>query len=74
MKIFFFFKSLSLFKPEAIYLKFEWLILTMIYFDVQDLEFVVANKVSHIVNCAGKQMSNLWENMGVVYLTFFWMD
>jgi len=43
-------------------------------FAAQDLEFVVANKVSHIVNCAGKQMGNLWENMGVVYLTFFWMD
>jgi protein-tyrosine phosphatase len=60
--------SNSLFAP---FFKFEW---RLIIYYVQDLEFVVANKVSHIVNCAGKQMSNLWENMGVVYLTFFWMD
>jgi hypothetical protein len=25
-----------------------------IHFTVQDLEFVVANKVTHIINCAGK--------------------
>ena len=40
----------------------------------QDLEFVVANKVTHIVNCAGKQVSNHWEPIGVKYLTFNWMD
>lgn len=40
----------------------------------QDLEFVVANKVTHVVNCAGKQIANHWESIGVVYLTFFWMD
>jgi len=38
------------------------------------LEFVVANKVSHIINCAGKQINNFWESIGVVYLTFFWQD
>lgn len=40
----------------------------------QDLEFVVANKVTHIVNCAGKQISNHWEPIGVKYLTFNWAD
>lgn len=43
-------------------------------FSAQDLEFVVANKVSHIINCAGKQINNFWESIGVVYLTFFWQD
>jgi len=40
----------------------------------QDIEFVVANKVTHIINCAGKQIPNHWEPIGVAYLTFFWLD
>eukprot|EP00347_Sterkiella_histriomuscorum_P022350 403330790 len=43
-------------------------------FAAQDLEFVVANKVTHIINCAGKQVPNHWEPIGVTYLTFFWFD
>lgn len=43
-------------------------------FLLQDLEFVVANKVTHIINCAGKQIQNHWEPIGVAYLTFFWLD
>ena len=27
-----------------------------------------------MINCAGKQIQNQWESLGVVYLTFFWMD
>jgi hypothetical protein len=42
--------------------------------DVQDLEFVFANKVSHIVNCAGRQVPNHWKPIGVQYLTYFWLD
>lgn len=41
---------------------------------MQDLEFVVANKVTHIINCAGKQIPNHWEPIGVVYLTYYWLD
>jgi len=41
---------------------------------LKDLEFVVANKVTHIINCAGKQIENHWERIGVAYLTFFWLD
>jgi hypothetical protein len=41
---------------------------------VKDLEFVVANKVTHIINCAGRQIQNHWETIGVAYLTFFWLD
>ena len=42
----------------------------------QDLEFVVSNKVTHIINCAGTQIPNHWEPLplGVVYLTFYWLD
>ena len=38
------------------------------------MEFVVANKVTHIINCAGKQVPNHWEPIGVTYLTFYWLD
>ena len=43
-------------------------------FAAQDQEFVVANKVTHIINCAGKRVPNHWEGRGVVYLTFQWLD
>jgi hypothetical protein len=34
----------------------------------------MANKVSHIINCSGRQVPNHWEAIGVVYLKFNWMD
>ena len=34
----------------------------------------MANKVTHIINCAGKHIQNHWEPIGVAYLTFFWLD
>jgi hypothetical protein len=41
----------------------------------QDLEFIVTNKVSRIVNTAGTQLQNHWDNlMGVKYLTLNWQD
>lgn len=40
----------------------------------QDLEFVVSNKVSHIVNWAGREVPNHWEPIGIEYLTFYWVD
>lgn len=40
----------------------------------QDFEFIVTNKVTHIINCAGKQIPNYWESVGVLYLTFDWDD
>lgn len=43
-------------------------------FAAQDLEFVVANKVSNVINCAGRQVANHWEPIGVNYLTFYWYD
>lgn len=40
----------------------------------QDLEFLAVNKISHIVNCAGRQLQNQWTQVGVKYLTFYWLD
>ena len=40
----------------------------------QDLEFIVANKVTHIVNCAGNTVRNMWESIGIAYLTYNWVD
>lgn len=40
----------------------------------QDLEFVVANKVTHVINCAAAQVPNQWEPIGVRYLCFPWED
>ena len=43
-------------------------------FAAKDLEFVVANKVTKIINCCGRQVQNQWTNIGVSYLTYPWMD
>lgn len=40
----------------------------------KDLEFFVGNKVTHVVNCASKQVHNSWESVEVRYLTFPWDD
>ena len=39
-----------------------------------DIEFVIANKVTRIINCAGRQVANHFESIGVEYLRFDWMD
>ena len=39
---------------------------------LQDLEFVVANKVSHIINTCNRQIPNHWETIGVNYLSYNW--
>jgi hypothetical protein len=38
------------------------------------LEFVVANKVTRVVNTAGMQLRNFWEDIGTLYLTLNWQD
>ncbi|CAD8047348.1 unnamed protein product [Paramecium primaurelia] len=43
-------------------------------FAAQDLEFIVTNKVSRIINCASKQIPNHWESIGIIYMSFPWMD
>lgn len=39
-----------------------------------DLEFVVENKVTRMVNCAGWSVPNSLEEIGIVYLTYNWVD
>lgn len=34
----------------------------------------MTNKVTYIINCAGKQVKNMWESIGINYLTFFWEE
>ena len=41
-------------------------------FGAQDLEFIVANKVTRVVNCSGTQLPNNWEPIGILYLTLNW--
>lgn len=43
-------------------------------FAAQDLEFIVANKVTRIVNCAARQIPNHWESIGIKYLSYYWND
>lgn len=40
----------------------------------QDLEFLVTNKVTNLINCAGRQVPNHWEPIGIQYLTYIWQD
>eukprot|EP00826_Nyctotherus_ovalis_P035044 TRINITY_DN2970_c0_g1_i8.p1 TRINITY_DN2970_c0_g1~~TRINITY_DN2970_c0_g1_i8.p1 ORF type:complete len:418 (+),score=65.74 TRINITY_DN2970_c0_g1_i8:169-1422(+) len=35
---------------------------------------MAGNKVSHVINCAGKQIPNYWEHLGIKYLTYYWSD
>ena len=34
----------------------------------------MANKVTNIINCSGRQIPNHWEPIGVKYLTYYWLD
>lgn len=43
-------------------------------FAAQDLEFVVANKVTHIINASARQLPSHWEPIGVKYLSLYWLD
>ena len=43
-------------------------------YGAQDLEFIVANKVTRVINTAGTLLSNYWESIGVLYLTLNWQD
>lgn len=38
----------------------------------QDPEFIELNKITFVINCAGHQLPNLWEQHGLHYLTFPW--
>ena len=40
----------------------------------QDPEFIELNKITYVINCAGRELPNLFEQDGLRYLTFAWMD
>ena len=35
---------------------------------------MLANKVTRVINCAGTELCNFWEKVGVLYLTLNWQD
>lgn len=43
-------------------------------YSAQDLDFMVTNKITYIINCASKQISNIWESVGLNYLSFPWLE
>lgn len=44
------------------------------YEAAQDLDFISANKITRIINCAGREIGNSWERSGIRYLTYFWPE
>ena len=44
------------------------------YETAQDLDFILANKITHIICCAGRELANCWERSGVKYLTYYWPE
>ena len=40
----------------------------------KDPEFLDLNKISNLVNLAGKEVNNTWSSHGLVYLTYNWED
>ena len=44
------------------------------YESAQDLEFILANKITRIISCAGREFANTWERSGIKYLTYFWPE
>ena len=46
----------------------------MVFDSIKDREFIMTNKVTHIINCAGTEVQNKWTLMGAKYLTFNWLE
>jgi hypothetical protein len=40
----------------------------------QDPEFLELNKISNLVNLAGREVANVWASHGLVYLNYNWED
>jgi hypothetical protein len=40
----------------------------------QDIEFIVTNKVTHVINTVSKAVPNLYERFGVQYLSVHWTE
>lgn len=43
-------------------------------FAANDIDFKELNKVTHVINCSGRDIQNMWEQMCVKYLTYYWHD
>ena len=39
-----------------------------------NLEVIIQFKITHMINAAGSQIVNAWENIGVKYLTLNWSE
>ena len=40
----------------------------------QDIEFIISNKVTHVINTVSRQVPNLWERFGIHYLSVNWTE
>eukprot|EP00949_MAST-11_sp_MAST-11-sp1_P004672 g4672.t1 len=40
----------------------------------QDIDFLVSNKITHVINCCGTRVPNSWERIGLQYLTLRWSN
>ncbi len=43
-------------------------------YSCQNLEFLVTNKVTHIINCSSKELNNQWSALGIIYLSLPWQE
>lgn len=41
---------------------------------MQDIEFIITNKVTHIINTVSKSIPNMYERFGVQYLSVHWTE
>lgn len=44
------------------------------YLAASDYDFISSNKVTRIINCSGRQVSNSFESPKTHYLTYLWSD
>ena len=38
----------------------------------QDIDFLVSNKITRVINCAAANVPCSWERVGIQYMTFYW--
>jgi hypothetical protein len=41
---------------------------------IQDHEWMMMNQVTHIINCCGREVENLYEQQSISYLSFPWSE
>jgi hypothetical protein len=44
------------------------------FFLSKDIEFIISNKVTHVINTVSKAIPNLWERFGIQYLSVNWTE